>query len=292
MNRWKHGLLVVLFSATPLLADMARHPYPAVTYQHIVQENPSQQIFVAAIDLTQPGVSVRVSRGGPDPDGLNGPWQTTLMPPTKVADREHFDIVINGDFFHHQNGKDAEGAAARTEFKASTYATVTGPAETDGTTWAVSEQARPVLTIDKAGHPSITTAKRPPKRAWETIAGSSMLVQNGKDVAPPDETSPFVKGPHPRTAVGIADHGKTLILVVADGRTKIAKGLSLKELSKIFISLGAEDALNLDGGGSSVMAIRNPSSQHMDILNHPSDGRERPVGNVLGVTLSQAAPAK
>jgi exopolysaccharide biosynthesis protein len=51
------------------------------------------------------------------------------------------------------------------------------------------------------------------------------------------------------------------------------------------LRLGCDDALNLDGGGSSVMAVRDRSISSMRILNEPTDGRERAVANVLGVTV-------
>src|SRR5690349_5625167 len=111
------------------------HPYPALTYKQETRPNPPQKIHVAIVDLMKRGVEVRVSRGGEDPDGP-GPWETTLMQPTKVADREHFDVVINGDFFSHLSGKDAEGAAALAEFKKGIPASVIGPAETDGKVWS------------------------------------------------------------------------------------------------------------------------------------------------------------
>jgi hypothetical protein len=56
------------------------------------------------------------------------------------------------------------------------------------------------------------------------------------------------------------------------------------ELAAELIRLGCHDALNLDGGGSSVMALRNATTGKLGILNQPSDGRERAVANVLGVT--------
>ncbi|HZZ41442.1 MAG TPA: phosphodiester glycosidase family protein [Tepidisphaeraceae bacterium] len=280
------GLSFVLMGASSALAGISEHPYPAIMYEHTVEEKPAaQQIFVATIDLSKPGVMVRVSRGGADPDG-DGPWQTTLMQPTKVAEREHFDVVINGDFFSHANGKDAEGAAAQKEFKANAMGAVDGPAETDGVVWAKSEkEARPFFYMDVNGKPGIGKGKEPPADARQVVAGSHVLVRAGKNVAPADESSKFAKGPHPRTAVGIGNGGKTLFLVVVDGRTKTSKGMSLRELAEEFVKLGAEEAINLDGGGSSVLAIRDPGTHKMVILNHPSDGKERSVGDVLGVKV-------
>ena len=57
------------------------------------------------IDLSDPHVSVRVSPGGPDPDG-EGKFQTTLMPTSAIAQRERFDLAVNGDFFQAQKSND------------------------------------------------------------------------------------------------------------------------------------------------------------------------------------------
>ena len=92
---------------------------------------------------------------------------------------------------------------------------------------------------------------------------------------------------------GIAEGGKRLILVVVDGRNKEkAVGMSLAELSRIMLGLNCESALNLDGGGSSVIVLRDPKTGEQEILNHPSDGRERAVANVLGVDVGEIKSRK
>jgi hypothetical protein len=77
----------------------------------------------------------------------------------------------------------------------------------------------------------------------------------------------------PRTAVGYTADGKVL-LIVADGRL-ISRGMTLIELAQVFVDLGAVEALNLDGGGSSTMVVANR------LVNAPSDGRQRPVASAL-----------
>jgi exopolysaccharide biosynthesis protein len=53
------------------------------------------------------------------------------------------------------------------------------------------------------------------------------------------------------------------------------------------IKYGAEQAVNLDGGGSSMLGIRDPKTHKMQVMNTPSDGHERFVANVLGVTVTR-----
>lgn len=89
---------------------------------------------------------------------------------------------------------------------------------------------------------------------------------------------------HPRSAVGITDGGK-LILITVDGRNTHAHGMSLPELAFLLRQLGAADALNLDGGGSTALYIQG--KHETGIVNYPSDnkafdhGGERKVANAI-----------
>ncbi len=285
-------LVLVLTPAAPAERFPATRPYKQVMYHYVEQVDPPQRIYATAIDLTSPDVRVRVSRGGPDPDG-DGPWTTTLQRPTAIAEREGFEVTINGDFFSWLRGSDAEGSEALKTFKGGTPATVSGPAATDGKTWVVPKEpgGRPALIIDAKHHPSISRVANPPDGARQIIAGSDIIVSEGKNVAPTGKGFPDTR--HPRTAVGIADGGKRLLLVVVDGRDKEkAVGMSLTELATVMLELRCDSALNLDGGGSTVMVLRDPKTGAQTILNKPSDGRERSVANVLGIDVGKTRAVK
>lgn len=88
----------------------------------------------------------------------------------------------------------------------------------------------------------------------------------------------FGESRHPRSALAITRDSTTLLMVVVDGRRTWSVGMSLRELGDALLSLGAWDAMNLDGGGSSTLWIRG------HLVNHPSDATgERTVGNALFV---------
>lgn len=89
-------------------------------------------------------------------------------------------------------------------------------------------------------------------------------------------------GRAPRTAVGITKDGK-IILVVVDGRHASSAGMSLLDLALFMQELGAVDAMNLDGGGSSEMVVFDK------VVNRPSDGRERKVATALVVIPASIA---
>lgn len=90
---------------------------------------------------------------------------------------------------------------------------------------------------------------------------------------------------HPRTAVGLANNGRELILVVVDGRQKpYSDGMTLRELAELLRSLGASQALNLDGGGSSTFVLADSTAPNgLRIMNRPSDKVERAVANALAI---------
>ncbi|WP_052866813.1 phosphodiester glycosidase family protein [Streptomyces niger] len=89
-----------------------------------------------------------------------------------------------------------------------------------------------------------------------------------------------------RTAAGIGAGGRVLYLLALDG-TKGNAGLTIGELAGLLQRVGARDAMNLDGGGSSTLVLREPGSAAATVRNHPSGGAERPVPNGIGVFARQ-----
>lgn len=91
---------------------------------------------------------------------------------------------------------------------------------------------------------------------------------------------------HPRTAIGVDRDTKTLLLLVVDGRQSDSRGYTMAELADQMVALGADDALNLDGGGSSQLVAKRWNG--LTVMNSPSDGYARPVAN--GIEVRYQAP--
>ncbi|TCK98427.1 S-layer family protein [Natranaerovirga hydrolytica] len=105
------------------------------------------------------------------------------------------------------------------------------------------------------------------------IGGQELIVSNGQ------VTSNSTTALHPRSAIGVTEEGKIIMLQV-DGRSRgISEGVTLKELGTMMKDLGAVNAINLDGGGSATMVARLPGEKSPTVLNNPSDGSERRVAN-------------
>ena len=126
--------------------------------------------------------------------------------------------------------------------------------------------------------------------AYTAIGAGPVLVQAGAPRVTWHEEVFFGSGigrpdqPQPRTAIGYTESG-TLIWMVVEGRSAESRGLTLDELAQLFVEFGATEALNLDGGGSSVLAIHGERRTAL-----PDGASERPVQTVLALLPASADP--
>lgn len=111
------------------------------------------------------------------------------------------------------------------------------------------------------------------------IGGGSIILKDGQLSL----TNINSKGNEPRTGMGISKDGTELILVTIDGRDSSFKGVSQEMFGALLRELGAYNALNLDGGGSTTMAVKSVDDKKVSVVNKPSDGGERAVVNAVGV---------
>ena len=114
--------------------------------------------------------------------------------------------------------------------------------------------------------------------AVHIIGVGPRLVKDGQVYVTADEEyfpDDIRVGRAPRSAFGVTKYGDYIFAVV-DGRQAHSKGCTLQEWADILINqFGAVDAINLDGGGSTELIVKK------NIVNSPSDGKERPIGSAL-----------
>lgn len=275
----------------------AREPIKVEALSEAGPDGPLR-IFVARVELRDPRVEIRVS--GPvapqpgDPPGTEARLETV----PDWMDREGATLAVNANFFARLAG----GPEHWTERQP---VDLIGPSVSEGR--IVSHANRSGL-----GHPALLLMR--PRRARIACAleadlagmddvvaglndpesGGCLLVENGSNRG---ENAPLrLRARHPRTAAGLARNGRELILAVVDGRQPgWSVGMTLSELGALMLRLGARDAINLDGGGSSSFLYRPAHAPAL--TNRPSDGSWRPVANQLGVVLKdrsgrREAPAK
>jgi hypothetical protein len=137
-----------------------------------------------------------------------------------------------------------------------------------------------VLRVSMASQPALLGART-------AISGGPSLVQNGRpqkirsSPGDPYELSSMLER-HPRTAFGW--NKECYFLVQVDGRQRdLSVGMTLDELSKWLVKLGCEEALNLDGGGSSSLWFDGR------VRNSPCDGYERSIANSVIVVRKRAS---
>jgi hypothetical protein len=113
----------------------------------------------------------------------------------------------------------------------------------------------------------------------EAVGGRELIVRDGQRYISPRPT--LADQLHPRTAIGITAAGD-IVLATVDGRQdNHSTGVDLPELADMMLARGAVQAINMDGGGSTTMAVRLPGDLGVSVVNRPSDGRERAVANSL-----------
>ncbi|MEU8620603.1 phosphodiester glycosidase family protein [Streptomyces sp. NPDC048623] len=86
-----------------------------------------------------------------------------------------------------------------------------------------------------------------------------------------------------RTAAGITDGGRGLLLMALDGSPGLRVGMTVAEVAALLAGAGASEGFSLDGGGSSTLVGRTADEPSVTVRNHPSGGVERPVPNGIGV---------
>jgi exopolysaccharide biosynthesis protein len=128
-------------------------------------------------------------------------------------------------------------------------------------------QTRVTVGLEKSG-----------KNVAHVIGGGPTLVSKGKvRITAVEERfrKDVALGRAPRTALGVDARGELLLATVDGRKPGYSVGMTLKELAQTLDELGVQEAINLDGGGSTTMAIKGA------VVNHPSDGKERWVSNAL-----------
>lgn len=137
----------------------------------------------------------------------------------------------------------------------------------------------------RGGTVRVVSRVQPGRTKLRTIVGGwPRVAMNGRSIAEyadiMEGTFPRFAGRNPRSAVGFSKDSSTLYLVTVDGRRQTDAGMTLSELARLLLDLGAYDAMNFDGGGSTTMVVEGK------VVNRPSDQTgERPVGSGLLVIV-------
>lgn len=251
--------------------------YEGVVYRRIVRFLPRPMIaHVLTIDTKTKGIEFLVT-----PPDAEGEMPLKARTTSQFLKEFGLQIAINGDNFGPWWSRSPADYYPHVGDPVSPF----GFAASKGKVYSIDDVEeigiRPTLYINRR---NVLSFNNQPNRVHDALSGQRMIVLKG-EVAPNLDDSQL----DPRTALGINRNGRYLYLVVVDGRQPFySAGATFVDLAELMIEQGAFMAMNMDGGGSSTMVVEGGNGEPK-ILNSPIDsyipGRERPVGNHLGIYL-------
>ena len=262
-----------LLSASPAIGDVAwvstKDIADGVKLTDMVATLSSgypESIHILTVDLQQDGISMHVARPDNSVEIPSGEWPRQTLSAMAAAldsDQGHVLAMVNSSFWHTttftpRGPVHSSGNVLWTTFQPTTKQGISYIGYTTGGLMRIGDSAEYSVTAPGA---------------FPELTGSGLiLVSKGK------AQSGFADvDREPRTALGYT-HDNYLYMMVVDGRNPgISEGVTMEEMASIFVSLGCTSAVNVDGGGSSQMLVRDAESGSFLIHNSPSDGAERPV---------------
>ena len=297
-----------------ILVTLISQPFGGITYIDRTETSPrAVHMHIVQVDLSAPGLRFKLS---PPAGGREVVRQTTL----DYLTQEGAQVAINAHYFLPFPSADREawliGIAASEGRVYSAF-------ETPEQSFALVRDAAG-LNIDRENHAVIIhrrlrrglggqgsdngTEVVEPVTLWTTVSGSAQIVTDGVKTVPTYKDAQHVDalldpgGPGTfsnqkswyevataRTAVGLSRDGRTLTLFTVDVRGG-SEGMRVGEVADVLVTdYGVWNALNLDGGGSTSMAMENPVTHLRSMVNVSSD-RDNPGGRSVGSSLVVFAP--
>ncbi len=273
---------LVMAAALPVSAGESPLRKQGLDYHLITRTEPRPiRAHVLKLDLSRSTLQLKMVVA-PDPDG-EGPGEAVLTDPLRLAEAPGVLAFINVNPWRGM--PDARGKRD-SRWHAGQAVDILGLARAAGVTRSPAvENGSAAIAIDENGRARV--GKLPAGFVFsEGLNGFSAVAKDGK---PLTTEEPAI---HPRSAIGVSKDGSTLWLVVVDGRQQgFSEGMNLTELGALMAELGCWDAVNLDGGGSSVLGLVNDEDS-LKIVSSPSDRsgplvRIRPVPCILTVCTKE-----
>lgn len=259
--------------------------FQGIVYQRYARSKPRPlMLHIATIDLTAPGIRLLVTPGMPTPEGMDTKAKTT----GEFLKEFQLQLAVNANFFlpfyehtpwdYYPHRGDPVNAL--------------GLAISNGNIYSPGAENWSVLCISANNLAQIRSVKCPADTT-QAVAGNRIIVERGlkAPLDPNVDNSQLL----PCTAVATNQQGNKLWIIVVDGRQPLySDGVTLAELTEIFLELGVYRALNLDGGGSATLVASIHGKP--TVLNSPIHTRipmrQRPVANHLGVYARSTATLK
>ncbi len=227
-------------------------------------------IHIVEIDPSAPGIAFL---GTPGNGAVENEY--TRMTTSAFVNNNALAVGINGDFYDTSTGitTNVNGLGM------SNGEVVSSPGTGD---------SRNSLVVNQLNVAQIITSSAIPAGAWNAVSGNQRMLLNGIIVTP---NNSYTTTLNPHTAVGVdSDNGHVFFMVVDGRQTDFSEGMRTDEMAQLFLDFGVDNAINLDGGGSSTLVFADGSGGAARTVNSPSDGSstyapgsQRSVGNHFGV---------
>ena len=247
--------------------------FEGISYERRVLDQPRPLIMhMITVDLTAAGIEVFVSPGQPG----NDDHEIAALNTSEFLARHNLQLAVNANFFYPFEEKTPWNFYPHQGDRN----TVLGIAITSGENYSPAQSEWPALCFSSPNQAVINGNGTCPDGTEQAVAGNQLLVESGSPVplTYPDRV-------YGRVMAAINKPGDRLWLVIADGKQPhYSEGATLTQLTALAQSLGADSAINLDGGGSATLVIESPDGPRL--LNAPIHTklplRERPVANHIG----------
>lgn len=261
----------------PELSPESRSLFQGITYQREFRSTPRPVVIhVVQIDLKAPGIGIFVTPGTPTPDLRETNARTT----SEFVKEFNVQLAVNANFFYPHSEVVPWDYYPRSGDRVNNVGTVIS----NGKAYSEPDSKFPALCFAANNRAQIMENGTCPVGTAYAVAGNTLLLKNGKPIVKNQEEWKQDKS-YARVVAAIDKKGEKLWLIVVDGKQRLySEGFKLNEMTEMVMQLGADTVLNLDGGGSTSLAMLSPSGAKL--LNAPIQNKipmqERPVSNHLG----------
>lgn len=254
--------------------ETVTEPFEGVRYVHRIVDAPRRiDMNIVIIDLQNQHLRFEVTA-----DNGEGRGKTFRETASHFVKRLGAQIGINGGFFGER------GLTSLSASKGQPVSPWHPTARLHNNGINISRDNKVTFISPPADHEANGFLTDPAVPLYNALSGNVRLLTSGTITARPKGDTTY-----PQTAMALTGDNK-LILFVADGRRpEFSHGMTYEEVAMVLKSFGAVDAIALDGGGSATLVFADQPGRKPRVINHPSDGRERPVGNNLAVFVQQRA---
>jgi len=269
---WTKQPLLVCLESAPGAASTK--PCPVYLWQESYKEPRPMAISFMRIDLHNKRYEP-VVMAADDPDGT-GPAEAQLAEPADILKKYGAFAAVNANAFAR-----ADNADDKPGWHTGLYVDIRGLAASDGKMISLFDDrpgSKTAFWVDGDGKVSVGVPANDAEVKNGVADWISPILTDGQIAAPEDDVR------HPRTLAGIDEQGRFITLAVVDGRRKdYSDGMTLYEAAVLMRNHGCKSAVNLDGGGSSIMLYTDDEGQTIKTANRPSDNKPRPIPVMLGV---------